>query len=183
MDCIECMKYCGNFILDNKKYCSKCYENKTGKYFTNFKYDSEFEIIDVLKELYLYDKIKVNHIKLQIKNSNNLVTDLPYITSNFYKMNVYFMSDDFKLININLKNVISDNNLINYYNHIFSSRILDYWNINRSDHDIAECYYNGPVPRKINDAILYVNSNIKSKFIFNIKRCKIRTNLFYNIEE
>ena len=183
MDCVECEKYCGNFELDNKKYCSKCYTNKTGKFFTNFKYDSESDIINVLKEVYSYSKITVTHIKLQIKNSKNLAMDLPYITSNLYKNTIFFMSEDAKVINNIIKENSSINDFINHYNHIFCSRILDYWNINKKDHDIAECYYNGPMPRIINESILYINSNIKSKFMYNIKRSKIRTNIFYDIGE
>ena len=183
MDCVECKKYCGNFELDNKKYCSKCYTDKTGKFFTNFKYDSESDILNILKEVFLYNKISVNHIKLQIKNSKNLTFDLPYITSNLYEMNTFFLSEDVKEIYNIIKQNISDVNFINHYNHIFCSRILDYWNINKKDHDIAECYYNGPIPKIINESILYVNSNVKSKFMYNIKRSKIRSNIFFNIEE
>ena len=143
-----------------KKYCSSCYEKKSGKSFGKKKYqfNSEEEIIETLNNVFSVNKLENKIIILKLKNINT-ESEFYKLIEEIHKKNIYFISTEATIILEYIKNIGTKK--IHVYENIICSKVVDYWRMNSSNHGVGFCYYSnwGDKPKIINDAIIHVNNN------------------------
>lgn len=180
MEC-ECKNFHANFEFNNKMYCSRCYQKHSGILLHKFSFDDIDEILTTLKNVFGYNKLK-NNILIKICKSEILSYDiLEKVIYNINRNNLFFLSSEASTILKTIKKYFDNNKITLHCEHIISSKVLDYWNLDMKTHGVGECYYGHyEFPKKINEAILFVKSNMSSKYMYNHKLSKFRFSIIDN---
>ena len=169
----ECnLGYYANFEHNDKKYCSRCYQIKTGKLLFNFKSlpDDINEIQETLNSVFNYNNKKNKALLMLFKNCK-IDSDFKSLFDKIYNQeNIFILAKEAEaIISIINSSMISKDFKISLQ-HLTCARVIDYWNMTVKSHNVGPCYYGnfGEEPNNINEGILFVKRNVDSNIkVFN----------------